>query len=87
MLNQIIRLLYCGEILLSEDNFREILKYADYFGIDFLVVKCHVFYATGLKMDYDLAMEIRNLWRSGGQLSLKMALKKANSYLKVVYQG
>ena len=64
---------------------KEILKYADYFGIDFLVVKCNEFFAKGLKMDYDLAMEIRNMWSSGGQSSLKMALKKANRYLKVVF--
>ena len=61
------------------------MKYADYFGIDFLVVKCNEFYANGLEMDYDLAVEIRNIWRSGagGQSSLKMALKKSNRYLKV----
>ena len=63
------------------------MKYADYFGINFLVVKCNEFYANGLEMDYDLAMEIRNIWRSGagGQSSLKMALKKSNRYLKVSF--
>ena len=60
-----------------------ILQYADYFGIEFLVKKCPEFYTNYMKMDYDLAMEIRNVWRTGGHSSLRMALKKANCYLKV----
>ena len=83
ILGQLIRFLYCGEILLSRKNLREILKYADYFGIEFLVVKCTELYSNGFKMDFDLAIEIRNVWRSGGHSTLKMALKKANKYLKV----
>ena len=71
--------------MLSRKNLRGILKYADYFGIEFLVVKCNEFYANGFEMDYDLAMEIRNFWRFGGHSSLKMALKKANRYLKVSF--
>ena len=83
VLQQIIRFLYCGKIFLSRLNVREILQSADYFGIDILVAKCSEFYAKNLDMDYNLAMEIRNVWRTGGHSSLKMALKKANRYLKV----
>ena len=83
ILGQIIRFLYCGEIFLSRKNLKEILKYSDYFGIEFLVVKCTDLYANGLEMDYDLAMEIRDVWSSYGHSSLKMSLKKANKYLKV----
>ena len=63
------------------------MKYADYFGIEFLVIKCVEFYAYGLEMDYDLAMEIRNVWRSGGHSILMMALKNANKYLKVSFSN
>ena len=47
------------------------------------MVKCTDLYANGLEMDYDLAMEIRNVWSSYGHSSLEMAHKKANKYLKV----
>ena len=85
ILGQLIRFLYCGEILLNRKNLREILKYADYYGIEFLMAKCTEFYLNGLEMDYDLAIEIRNVWRSRDHSTLKMALKKANKYLKVSF--
>ena len=83
VLQQIIRFLYCGKIFLSRMNVKEILRSADYFGIEILVAKCAEFYANNLDMNYELAMEIRNVWRTGGHSSLRMALKKANCYLKV----
>ena len=83
ILKQLTRFLYCGEIFLSQKNLKEILKYADYFGIDFMVKKCNEFYGYGLEMNYDLAMEIRNIWRSSGYSTQKLALKNANKYLKV----
>ena len=67
-------------------NVKEILQSADYFGIEILVAKCTEFYTNNLDMDYELAMEIRNVWRTGGHSSLRMALKKANCYLKVNFK-
>lgn len=64
---------------------KKILQSADYFGINFLLEKCIEFYANIKEIDYDLALEIRNVWRSYGHQSLEKELKKANRYLKVSF--
>ena len=82
ILGQIIRCFYSGEILLSLKNLKE-RKFADHFGIDFLMLKCIELYANGLEMDCDLAIEIRNVCRrSGCNSTLKMELKNANNAQK-----
>ena len=76
ILEQIIRFLHWGKIFLSHLNVREILQSADsdYFGINILVTKCIEFY-TNMDMDYNLALKIRNVWRTGVVVTKNVAQK------------
>ena len=78
-IEQIIRFLHWGKIFLSHLNVREILQSADsdYFGINILVTKCIEFYTvyTNLDMDYNLALKIRNVWRTGVVVTKNVAQK------------
>lgn len=83
-LRVIISVAYCGIMELNRTNVRGVLIAAEYLGIDFLVKKCTEFYATQLKIDNDLVMEIRNLRNTHGHItSLNLAVEKSNIYVKV----